>query len=706
MKKLVYGLPVFVILLTFACNNKKVAIDPPVAEIIKKELTAHDHTRVDNYYWLNERENPKVIDYLNTENAYTDSVLAHTKAFQDTLYNEMVGRIKKDDSSVPFKENGYYFYTRFEKGMEYPLYCRKKKNLDATEEIMLNQNEMAAGYAYHSIGGGFSVSMDNTLLAFGVDTVSRRKYTIYVKDLKSGKLLPDVISITDGAAVWANNGKAFYYTTKDPATLRTNKVFRHKLGTAQSKDELVYEEKDETYSTFIYKTKSKKYLVIGSGSTLSTEYRIADAGTTNPKFKVFQPRIRDLEYDIEHFGNKFLVRTNLDAKNFRLMETPEKATEKENWKELIPHRDDVLLEGLEVFNNFLVLQERKNGLTQLRVINQSDKTEHYIDFGEETYTAYISVNRDFETDFLRYYYTSMTTPPSTFDYQMLTKEKKLLKQQEVIGNFKPENYETKRIYATATDGTKIPVSLVYKKGISLSGNNPLLLYGYGSYGASMDPTFSPTRLSLLDRGFVFAIAHIRGGQEMGRYWYEDGKLLKKMNTFTDFIACAEFLIKEKYTNPDKLFAKGGSAGGLLIGAVINLRPDLFKGVIANVPFVDVVTTMLDETIPLTTSEYDEWGNPGVKEYYDYMLSYSPYDNVEAKKYPNMLVTTGLHDSQVQYFEPAKWVAKLRALKTDNNLLLLKTDMETGHGGASGRFKRYKETALEYAFIFDLLGVKE
>lgn len=706
MKKLVYRLPVLIILMTYACNNKKVAIDPPVAEIIKKELTAHNHARVDNYYWLNERENPKVIDYLNAENAYTDSVMAHTKAFQDTLYNEIVGRIKKDDSSVPFKENGYYYYTRFEKGMEYPLYCRKKDNLEAMEEIMLNQNEMAGGYAYHSISGGFSVSMDNTLLAFGVDTVSRRKYTIYVKDLKSGRLLPDVISITDGAAVWANNGKAFYYTTKDPETLRTNKVFRHKLGTVQSKDELVYEEKDETYSTFIYKTKSKKYLVIGSGSTLSTEYRIADAGAANPEFKVFQPRIRDLEYDIEHIGNKFLVRTNLDAKNFRLMETAEKATGKENWKELIPHRDDVLLEGLEVFNNFLVLQERKNGLTQLRVINQSDKTEHYIDFGEETYTAYLSVNRDFETDFLRYYYTSMTTPPSTFDYQMLTKEKKLLKQQEVIGNFKPENYETKRIYATSTDGTKIPVSLVYKKGISLNGNNPLLLYGYGSYGYSMDPTFSSTRLSLLDRGFVFAIAHIRGGQEMGRYWYEDGKLLKKMNTFTDFIACAEFLIKEKYTNPDKLFAQGGSAGGLLIGAVINLRPDLFKGVIANVPFVDVVTTMLDETIPLTTSEYDEWGNPGVKEYYDYMLSYSPYDNVEAKKYPNMLVTTGLHDSQVQYFEPAKWVAKLRALKTDNNLLLLKTDMETGHGGASGRFKRYKETALEYAFIFDLLGVKE
>jgi oligopeptidase B len=704
MKNLKKCLFLMLLVLPLSCKNDQSVHKPPIAEKIKKELVAHGQIRIDNYYWLNERNNPKVIDYLNAENTYTDLMMSHTQALQDSLYTEILSRIKQDDSTVPYKDNGYYYYIRYEEGKEYPIYCRKKGNLNATEEIILNQNELAEGYNYFS-ASGLSVSPDNSILAYGVDTVSRRNYTIYFKDLKTGKLLDDKISLTNGSTVWANNNKVVYYTTKDSVTLRTNKIFRHIIGTPQSKDELVYEETDETFSTYVYKTKSKKYLVIGSNSTLSTEFQIADANSTKPAFKLFQAREKDLEYEIEHYGKKFYIITNLNAKNFRLMESPEASTTKASWKEIIPNRDDVLLEGMEVFKNHLVLSERKNGLTQMRIIDQKNKSEHYLDFGEEVYVAYPSVNMDFETETLRYSYTSLTTPQSTFDYNMKTKNKELLKQQEVLGNFNPANYETKRLYALASDSTRIPISMVYRKGFKQNGNAPLLLYAYGSYGYSTEPWFNPASLSLLDRGFVYAIAHIRGGQEMGRYWYEDGKLLKKINTFTDYIDCAEYLIDQKYTNPDKLFAMGGSAGGLLMGAVVNMRPDLFRGVIAAVPFVDVVTTMLDETIPLTTSEYDEWGNPNNKEYYEYMLSYSPYDQVKAKNYPNMLVTTGLHDSQVQYFEPAKWVAKLRALKTDNNMLLLKTDMETGHGGASGRFKRFKETAFIFAFMLNLLEPK-
>ena len=708
MKKEVLLVLIFIIWTSMACNetkeNKKP--QPPVAKKIPKELTIHGDTRIDNYFWLRERDNPEVIEYLNAENAYTDSVMAHTKALQKKIYDEIVSRIKQDDSSVPYKKNGYYYYVRYKKGGEYPIYCRKKGSLDAEEEIMLNVNEIAKGYAYYQVVG-LNVSEDNKFLAFGVDTVSRRKYTIYVKNLETGELLPDKISITTGGSTWSNDNKTLYYTTKDPETLRSNKIFRHTLGSSQKNDFLVFEEKDETYSTFVYKSKSKKFLIIGSESTLSTEYRIADANADNPEFQIFQARERNLEYSIYHFNDKFYVLTNWDAQNFRLMETPDTKTEKENWKEVIPHRKDVLLEDVDIFKNYLVLSERKNGLNQIRVINQTDKSDYYIDFEEETYSAWTTTNLDFDTDILRYGYTSLTTPNSVYDFDMKTKEKTLLKRDEILGDFDPANYEAKRLYATAGDGTKIPISLVYRKDkFKQDGNNPLLQYAYGSYGYSMDPYFSSVRLSLLDRGFVYAIAHVRGGQEMGRQWYEDGKLLKKKNTFTDFIACSEYLIEQKYTNPDKLFAMGGSAGGLLMGAIANMRPDLYKGIIAAVPWVDVVTTMLDASIPLTTSEYDEWGNPNDKVYYDYMLSYSPYDNVKAQDYPNMLVTTGLHDSQVQYFEPTKWVAKLRAMKTDNNLLLLKINMDTGHGGASGRFKRYEETALEYAFILDLLGINQ
>ena len=678
---------------------------PPVAKIIPKELTAHGDTRIDNYYWLNERDNPEVVAYLEAENAYKDTMMAHTKDFQEELYDEIVGRVKQTDMSVPYKDQGYYHYTRYEEGYEYPIYCRKKGSLDAGEEIILNVNDMAKGYDFFSVAG-YSTSSNNNLIAYGVDTVSRRLYTLYFMDLATGKVLEDKILNASGRAAWANDNKTVFYALKDTTTLRPYKIMKHVLGTDVSEDKEIFTEEDETFNIFVYKTKSKKYLMIASAQTLSTEFWYLDADRPDGDFQIIQPRERDLEYSVDHYQNKFYILTNWDAKNFRLMETPVDKTTKENWTEVIPHREDVLLQGFEIFKNYLVLGERKNGLTQIHFIKWSDKSEHYLDFGEEAYVAYMSMNPDFDTDLLRYNYTSLTTPRSIFDYDMVSGEKKLLKQQEVVGDFDPDNYVTERHFATARDGTKVPISLVYRKGLEKSGDNPLLLNGYGSYGASRDPAFRSDRLSLLDRGFVFAIPHIRGGSEMGRYWYEDGKLLKKKNTFYDFIDCGEYLVEQKFTSPDKMFAMGGSAGGLLMGAVVNMRPDLWKGVIADVPYVDVITTMLDTSIPLTTGEFDEWGNPQNKEYYDYMLSYSPYDQVEPKEYPAMLVTTGYHDSQVQYFEPAKWVAKLRAMKTDDNPLIFHINMEAGHGGVSGRFKQYRETALVYAFMLDLVGIRE
>jgi oligopeptidase B len=709
-KRAILGFSVVCLVFLFSsgftgCKMATEKPEPPVAEKIPKQLTIHGDTRVDDYYWLNERDNPEVIAYLTAENEYKDAVIKHTESFQKKLYDEIVGRIKKTDMSVPYKERGYYYYSRYEEGGEYPIYCRKKGSMEAEEEILLNVNEMAKGHAYYSVAG-YSVSTNNNLIAFGVDTVSRRKYTIHFKNLKTGEILADKIPVTSGRAAWANDNKTVFYTLKDDETLRSYKIMKHVLGTDTSSDKEVFEEKDVTFSTYVYKTKSEKYMLIGSGSTLSSEYRFLDANNPDGKFKIIQPREKDLLYDVDHYKDKFYILTNYKAKNFRLMATPVNRTTKGNWKEVIPHRDDVLLQEFDIFKDFLVVNERIKGLPNLRIMRWDKKGEHYLDFGEETYTAYIDYNPEFDTDVLRYGYTSLTTPSSIFDYNMNTKEKTLLKQQEVVGDFDSDNYHAERLYATARDGTKVPISLVYRKGLEKNGDNPLLLYGYGSYGATMNASFSSVRLSLLDRGFVYAIAHIRGGQEMGRYWYEEGKLLKKKNTFTDFIDCAEHLIAEKFTNPGKLFAQGASAGGLLMGAVVNMRPDLFKGVMAGVPYVDVITTMLDPNIPLTTGEYDEWGDPNKKEYYDYMLSYSPYDNVEAKDYPAMLVTTGLHDSQVQYFEPAKWVAKIRAMKTDDNIMILDTDMESGHGGASGRFRRYKRTALQYAFFLDLLGIKK
>jgi oligopeptidase B len=693
----------FISIAIYSCQNK--SIQAPDVKQITKELTIHGDTRIDNYYWLNERENPEVIAYLEAENKYSREILKPTEQFRENLFNELKSRIKEDDESVPYKDNGYYYYSRFETGKEYPIYCRKKDNLEAPEEIMLDVNLMAEGHDYFQVSG-LSVSPDNKLLAFGVDTVSRRKYTIYIKNLETGEILPETISNTVGYAVWANDNKIMFYVKKDEVTLRSFQIFRHELSSDAGSDALIYQEDDETFDVFITKTKSDNYLLIGSGSTLSDEYMFLDANNPKGEFKIIQPRERGLEYSVSHFGDYFFIRTNLNAQNFKLVKTPVNKTSKENWKDVIPHNENAYLENIEIFKDFLVIEERKDGLNQMRIIKWSDNSEHYLDFGEETYSAYISINPDFDSELIRYGYSSLTTPSSTIDYNMVTKEKNIKKEQEILGDFDKSNYESKRIFATAADGKKVAMSIVYRKGIKLDGTNPALIDGYGSYGVTMDPYFSSSRLSLLDRGFVYAIAHVRGEQYYGRQWYEDGKLLNKINTFTDFNSCAEYLIEQGYTSSEKLFAMGGSAGGLLMGAIANMRPDLYKGIVAQVPFVDVVTTMLDESIPLTTSEFDEWGNPKDSVYYQYMLSYSPYDQVKAQDYPAMLVTAGLHDSQVQYFEPAKWVAKLRDMKTDNNVLLLYTNMEAGHGGASGRFQALKEIALEYTFIFQQLGIKE
>ena len=684
--------------------TENTVITEPKAKKIPHRLETHGDVRIDNYYWLNDRENQDVIDYLNAENTYREFIMKGTENLQQKLFDEMVGRIKKDDSSVPYKAEGWYYYTRFEGDKEYPIYCRKKETLEAPEEIMLDVNQLAKDYSYYQVGG-ISISPDKKMIAFGVDTQSRRIYTIHFKNLETGEILEEVINNTTGSATWAADNKTLFYSRKNETTLRSERILKHKLGTSDSQDIEVFYEADETFSTFVYKTKSKQFIVIGSSATLSDEYRILEANNPDGEFRILQPRERNLEYSIAHFEDHWYIRTNKDgATNFKVMRTLVQQTEKEHWVDVLPHREEVLVGGMELFKSYMVVEERTNGLTQMRIQRWDDGSTHYLDFGEETYTAYTGTNPDYDTELLRYGYTSLTTPSSVIEYNMHTREKTVLKEQEVVGGYDKSQYESHRIWATAKDGTKVPISLVYKKDLKKEHGNPLLLYGYGSYGITVDPTFSATRLSLLDRGFVYAIAHIRGGQYLGRQWYEDGKLFQKMNTFTDFIACAEYLIDTGYTSKNQLFAMGGSAGGLLMGAVINLRPDLFNGVIAAVPFVDVVTTMLDESIPLTTGEYDEWGNPNEEAFYNYMLSYSPYDQVKKTDYPSMLVTTGLHDSQVQYWEPAKWVIKLRELRTNNSKpLLMYCNMETGHGGASGRFEAYKETAMEYAFLLDLVG---
>jgi oligopeptidase B len=681
-------------------------ITPPLAKKISYPITTHNHTRVDDYYWLNKREDQEVLDYLNSENKYLEDVMAPLSDFKEKLFEELKGRIKEQDESVPYKDRNYYYYSKYIEGGEYPIYCRKKGSLENKEEVILDGNLMGKNQNYFNIGG-FEISDNEEIVAYGIDTFSRRNYDLKFKNLITGEIYPETIKNTEGGSyAWASDNKTIFYIVRNPQTLLGDKVYRHKLGTDPKEDFLVYTEKDNQYYMGLYRMKSRKYIAIVSDQNgVASEYQILEASKPEGAFKIVLKRKKGHEYYLDHFENKFIIRTNVNAaENFKLVQVPVKDVSQINkWVDIIPHRKEVFIEGLELFKNHMVVQERKEGLIQLRIINQLNKKEHYVDFGEPTYDAYISINPDFNTETLRYAYNSMTTPQSTFDYNMNLKTKLLMKEQEVIGGFQKSNYKTERIFVTSRDGLKIPVSIVYHINTNIDGSAPLLQYAYGSYGSSIDASFSSNRLSLLNRGFVYAICHIRGGQEMGRQWYENGKLFKKINTFNDFVDCSKALIERKYASPTNLFAMGGSAGGLLMGAIINQAPELYKGVVAAVPFVDVVTTMLDETIPLTTGEFEEWGNPKNKKSYDYMLSYSPYDQLKSKKYPNILVTTGLHDSQVQYWEPAKWVAKMRTLKTDNNLLLMHTNMTAGHGGASGRFSALKDTALMFTFLIDLAG---
>lgn len=682
---------------------------PPVAEKSAYQRVIHGDTVVDNYYWMIDYfkkgpDSTKAVEYLKAENAYLETMMAGTKGLQDSLFSEMKARIKEKDESVPYFKNGYFYYSTTEDGKQYFKLCRKKGDLNAPEEILLDVDKMAEGKAYFSLGG-VSVSPDNTLIAYSVDEVSRRQYSIYVKNLVTGEVYSDKIDGTSGGITWANDNKTIFYTSNNPITLLSEKIKRHTLSEPSSKDVVVYNEKDNTNYIGVGKSKDDQFILITSRATMSSQEFYLNANTPNGEFKPFEQRMKDVLTSFIPVQGKFLILTNWEAQNFRLMECPLDKTTKENWKEVIPHRADVLIESVEPFKDFLVIQERKDGLIKFRVQSTTTNEEHYVDFGEPAYSANFSTNEEYDSNELRFSYSSMTTPSSVFDYNLKTKAKVLKKQQEVLGGFNSDDYVTERLYAQAKDGARVPISIVYKKGFKKDGNAPLLLYAYGSYGSSMDAGFSSGRLSLLNRGFAFAIAHIRGGEEMGRQWYEDGKLMKKKNTFTDFIECGEYLVKENYTSKAHLYAMGGSAGGLLMGAIANMAPDMWNGIVAQVPFVDVVNTMLDESIPLTTNEFDEWGNPKNKEAYDYMKSYSPYENVERKNYPNMLVTTGLHDSQVQYFEPSKWVAKLRSMKTDKNVLLLHTNMEFGHGGASGRFDYLKDVALNYAFLFALEGIE-
>lgn len=678
---------------------------PPVAKVEPHRFEEHGHVRIDNYYWLKERDNPEVLAYLQAENRYTDAVLAPLHDLRETLFGEITGRIAPEDASAPVTARGYVYVTRYAEEGEYPIYCRHRGSLDAPEEAMLDGNEAARGHDYFAVRG-VSVSSGNDILAFAVDTVGRRFYTIRFRNLTTGAFLPDSISDVTSNLVWAEDNRTLFYTRQDPETLRWARIYRHTLGTDSAEDVLVYEEPDETYDAYVEKTKSRKYILVTSEQTLATEVRYLDAAHPDGELRVIEPRARDHEYSVDHLDGAFYIRTNWKARNFRLMKTAEGHTGKENWKEVVPGREDVFLEGYELFRDDLVVQERRDGLNRIRYRPTAGGDWRSLDFQEPAYVAAIDRNPEADTRLLRYSYSSMTTPESYYDLDMDAGTKTLVKRDPVLGGYDPAGYVTERLMAPARDGVKVPISLVYRKGMRGEGGNPLLLYGYGSYGLNEDADFRSSRVSLLDRGFVYAIAHVRGGQEMGRPWYEDGKLLHKKNTFTDFIDCAQFLVDRSYADPQRLFASGGSAGGLLMGAVVNMRPDLWKGVVADVPFVDVMTTMLDPSIPLTTAEYDEWGNPNDPVYYDYMLSYSPVDNVQAKAYPAMLVTTGLHDSQVQYWEPAKWVAKLRALKTDSNPLLLEVNMEAGHGGRSGRYTRHRETALEYAFFLDRAGIRK
>ncbi len=677
---------------------------PPIAKTIPEADTLHGDIRIDNYSWLEDRNNPEVIKYLEAENRYAEMVMSHTEELQAELYEEFLFRIKETDLSLPEKINDYYYYSRTEKGKQYFIYCRKKGSLNAKEEIILDENLLARGYDYLELGI-MSISPDHSLLAYSIDTTGSERYTLYIKDLNLKKLLKDEIPNTGYSAEWANDNKTLFYTVLDSAK-RPCKLYKHTLGTPPEDDIMVYKEDNEAFFIYISKTKSRKYLLLNTVSHITSEAYYLSADHPEADFNLIHPREKGVEYYVHHHRDRFFILTNYNAKNFRLMEVPLSNPSRENWKDFIPYRDSIQIEDIEIFEKYLVVCEREKGLQKLRIINLTTDDSHYVEFKEPVYTFWTAGNRNFDSNLLRFYYTSFITPLSIFDCDMDKKTLELKKQKEVLGGYEPSLYQSERVYAPASDGTIIPLSLVYKKDITKNGNNPLLLWSYGSYGDNSDPYFSSTRLSLLDRGFIYVIAHTRGGGEMGRDWYEGGKMLTKKNTFTDFIACAEYLIGENYTSSEKLVIEGQSAGGLLVGAVVNMKPDLFKVVIARVPFVDALNTMLDASLPLTVLEYEEWGNPNYKEYYEYIKSYSPYDNVEAKNYPCMLITAGLNDTRVSYWEPAKWAARLRALKTDNNLLLLKTNMGSGHAGKSGRYDYLRELAFEYAFILDRLGIVE
>jgi oligopeptidase B len=677
---------------------------PPVAKIIPHPETLFGDVRNDNYYWLKDKSSPEVIKYLEEENAYTQTLMKPTENLQEDLYKELLGRIKETDLTVPHRIDDYYYYSRTEQGKNYPIYCRKKGSLEAPEKLILDVNALAEGHKFFSVGAA-AVSPNHNLMAFSTDTTGSETYTLFVKDLTSGQLLTEQIPNTYYGVQWGNDNQTFFYITLDDAK-RPYKLFRHRLGADYKNDQLIHHEADEAFYVNLSKTRSRKYLLLALESNTTTEVRYLDADSPDGDFQLIHPRQHEMEYSVDHQGDKFFILTNENAKNFKLLEAPVANPAKAHWKEIIPHNDSVKLDKIEAFQNHLVIYEREKGLRKIHIKNLATGQEYDVKFPEPAYVIWPSINPEFKTNQLRFEYSSLVTPRTVYDYNMDTQEKEIRKQYEVLGGYDPAQYESERIFAQAKDGTSIPISLVYKKGTKKDGSHPLYLYGYGSYGASIDAGFNSNRLSLLDRGFIYAIAHIRGGGEMGRYWYDLGKLLNKKNTFTDFIACAEHLINKKYTSKDKLVISGGSAGGLLIGAVTNLRPDLFRIVVAKVPFVDVLNTMLDPSIPLTVTEYEEWGNPNQKEHYDYMKSYSPYDNITAKTYPTMLVTAGLNDPRVGYWEPAKWTAKLRALKTDKNLLLLKVNMGAGHGGPSGRYEQLKENAFEFAFIFDQLGIKK
>jgi len=692
----------FLLMPLFGGENMGANVMPPVARVIAKVDTIHGDVRVDNYYWLRDRENPEVIEYLRAENDYADAMMKHTMVLQDELYKEMLARIKETDLSVPVKIDEYYYYSRTEESKQYSIRCRKRDSLEAPEQVLIDLNELVIPYSYMELGA-YEVSPDHKYLAYSIDTAGSERYTLYVKDLDDDTLLAERIEGVGYQVAWANDNQTFYYTVLDEAK-RPYKVYQHCLGTETSKDVMVYHEEDDAFWVDISKTRSEKYLIMGMGSHNTTEIHYLDANNPGGDFRIIQPRETGIEYYVEHCGDRFYIRTNKDAENFKLVETSVSKPEAVNWRDLIPHRKSIMINGFDVFENHLVTYEREDGLEKIRIINIVDNSDYYIEFPEPTYTIWAADNPEFNTSILRFEYMSLVTPQTVFDYHMNTRVRELKKQYEVLGGYEPTQYRSERIWARAEDGTMIPISLVYKEGIRKDGNNPLLLMGYGAYGSSYEPYFSSNRLSLLDRGFVYAIAHVRGGGEMGKYWHRQGQFLNKINTFTDFIACADHMIKEFYTKRELLTISGGSAGGTLMGAVVNMRPDLFKAVVADVPFVDVLNTLLDPTIPLTVVEYTELGSPFEEEFYRYMKSYAPYDNVIRQDYPNILVNAGLNDPRVGYWEPAKWVAKLRALKTDDNLLLLRVKMSAGHGGSSGRYDYLREIAFDYAFILDVLGI--